>query len=204
MNFLLSAFLSEGSGEKQTGSFIATYVREKNIHLYPESVQQGIQMNKAFNQFKKLHPAFISSKNMLNPRFIKYGDDIVDVFYDHLLAVEWNSYSGESFKSFVNALYQHLIEFHSILPYKANKLIPVMIRENLLGKIDSLEGLHSYMQVLTRKDNFQSSFEATLLDLMGNYTLFREDFRQCLPDLIEFVRVREEAFGEKKQMLRSA
>ena len=50
-----------------------------------------------------------------------YSPVIVDIFYDHFLAKNWNKYHDESLLKFTTAFYTNLALYNDLLPEKLLK-----------------------------------------------------------------------------------
>jgi len=187
MNHLVNLYLSRNLGEKMLGCMIGEIVRTSNTDKYTQNIIDGIELNKKISQFVKEHPAYERSRMKLNPKYSKHSGKIIDIFYDHFLAANWNKYSNDSLQEFSKGAYQFIEENHSILPYKLRKLISVMINDNWLVKFASVNGTHTFMREITRRDTFQTNLEYSLEDLINQYNSFKEDFEELFPQLIQYV-----------------
>ena len=98
MNHLAHLYLSQTNVDLMVGNFIADRVKGKDLLNYSESVQKGIEMHRAIDTFTDEHAVVMKSKKRLFPVYHKYAAVIVDMFYDHILAKNWEEYSPISLK----------------------------------------------------------------------------------------------------------
>lgn len=188
MNHLVNLYLSRNLGEKMLGCLIGEIVRTSNLEKYTPRIIDGIELNKKISNFVKEHPAYERSRTRLNPKYSKHAGKIIDIFYDHFLAANWQNYSKEALGEFTHETYKVIQENHGILPYKLKKLISVMIKDNWLVNLSSVNGVHSFMREITRRDTFQTNLEYSLEDLINQYNSFKADFEELFPDLIQYVQ----------------
>ncbi|HVD98857.1 MAG TPA: acyl carrier protein phosphodiesterase [Cytophagaceae bacterium] len=188
MNHLINLYLSRNLGEKMLGCLIGEIVRTSNFDKYTQGIIDGIELNKKIALFVKDHPVYERSRAKLNPKYSKHSSKIIDIFYDHFLAANWSKYSNESLEQFAKESYQFIEDNHNILPYKLRKLIAVMINNNWLVNYSSVQGVHSFMREITRRDTFQTNLEYSLEDLINHYNEFKADFEEIFPQMIQHVQ----------------
>ncbi|MFN3403634.1 MAG: ACP phosphodiesterase [Cytophagaceae bacterium] len=191
MNFLLTTCLlsqKTDSRDRITGGMIGENVKPKGIEKFNEEIQDGILFTHQFKKYKMSNPAYLKSLKRLNPKFSKYGDHIIDVFYDHLAALNWQKISpDQDLGEYIDKLYQLMIDYHPVIPYKMNRLIPFLISKDLLRTLNTVDGLHKYVKFIAKKDTFQGSFEYAIIDLIENYSAFKEDFEEFVAGVGEFM-----------------
>src|SRR5258708_857949 len=91
MNFLAHVYLSGDHSKVLVGNFIGDFVKGKYLRdRYEPEIAKGIELHRAIDYFTDLHPIVRQSKNRLRPKYNHYSGIIVDIFYDHFLAANWN------------------------------------------------------------------------------------------------------------------
>jgi acyl carrier protein phosphodiesterase len=63
-------------------------------------------LHRAIDTFTDAHPVFRESTKVTF-RYHHYAGVIVDVFYDHFLAKNWNNYSDENLEEFIEFFTNH-------------------------------------------------------------------------------------------------
>ncbi|WP_028981000.1 ACP phosphodiesterase [Sporocytophaga myxococcoides] len=189
MGFLLNTylFLTE-SKDIMVGSFIGSNVKPNKVDNYGAEIRKGILSNHLITNFKRSHLSYLASQKRLSPKFSKYTEDVVDLLYDHLLASTWKERNEYPFVDFIQNLYQDLLEFHSVFPYKMNRLLPFIISNNLFGLLETMNGVHKYIKLMAKRDTLKGNFEYAITDFLENYVEFRNDFKVVLNDLSDFVQ----------------
>jgi len=101
MNFLAHLCLANGDSDLMLGGMIGDFVRGRRaLSAFPEPVRQGIVLHRYIDrhtdhspEVKKLRPRF--------PReFRRYAGIIIDLAFDHELAVNWWRYMPGSLERF--------------------------------------------------------------------------------------------------------
>lgn len=187
MNYLAHAFLSESFDEVFIGNFIGDAVKGKNFEAFEEKVQKGIILHRKIDFYTDCHPAFLSSRKRLATKFGRYASVIVDMYFDHFLAKSFNQYSSLSLHDFAQKSYNTLHEFYGILPQKIKFLLPVMQKENWLKNYENLDGVSRALTGLSKRARFENHMHLSIFELMANYELYKNDFRECFEDVKESV-----------------
>lgn len=190
MHFLAHLYLSGESSSLIVGNFIGEIKTITDPSGFRPDIQEGILLQKLIDEFTNQHEAVIRSRERLNSKYSKYSDFIIDVFYDHFLALNWEAYSSVSLEEFTCSRYDILVENMDLMPYKAKGILPVMAKSNWMNKFRTIGGVH---QTIKEMDMRSTKLTHTLLateDLLANYKEFVNDFNEFFPSLIEFVNER--------------
>lgn len=116
MNFLAHIYLSGESDEVKIGNFIGDFVKASDMEQYNETINQGIRMHWAIDDFTDQHSIVQNSKDRLRPKYGHYSGVIVDIYYDHFLAKNWKDYHDKELRQYVDNQYKMLQNHISILP----------------------------------------------------------------------------------------
>lgn len=196
MNFLAHAFLSGDDDDMLVGNFIADAVKGKKFRRYKEGIRNGILLHREIDTFTDRHPVFLRSKQRIQHRYDKFSGVIIDIYYDHFLAVDWDRFSGNELSEFALHVYKLMLEHYKLLPARSKRILPYMIIHNWLvgySRFDDLQWVFNGMSRRSRKYN--SGMEDAVDSLKEHYDAFREDFRAFFPDMIAHAR----AFREELQ-----
>lgn len=184
MNFLAHLYLSGSNSNIQLGNFIADFVKGKNyVTRFEPEIVKGIELHREIDHFTDHHPVVQESKNRLRPKYRHYSGVIVDVFYDHFLAINWKTYSNESLTDFASQAYQMVRDHESIIPLEVNAMLPSMVKGNWLVNYGTIEGIHRALSGMSRRTPFESKMEEASRDLEENFSYFQKEFNQFFPEL---------------------
>ena len=183
MNFLAHIHLSGDNDLIKIGNFMADGIRGKYFETYPLEMQKGIILHRFIDTYTDTHLVFRKSTKRLHEKYHHYAGVIVDVFYDHFLAKNWNQYSDEELEIFVARFYQSLRDNYDFLSERTKRMMPYMIEQNWLVSYKTVEGIH---QILTQMDNRtknESKMRFASHELMGFYADFENEFTTFFDDL---------------------
>ena len=141
MNYLAHIYLSFEDAEISIGNFIADSIRGNKFQHLPERVQQGIMLHRAIDTYTDSHPIVRASSKRLHANYSHYSRVIVDIFYDHFLARNWEAYSNVPLGDFVSGFYDLLEDHYTILPTGVKRMMPYMIADNWLLNYANMEGI---------------------------------------------------------------
>ncbi len=187
MNFLAHLHLSGNNPEVMVGNFIGDFVKGRDLSsVYGTGIANGIVLHRAIDDFTDHHPIVKASKTRLFPTYRHYSAVIVDIFYDHFLAANWNVYSTESLDNYAARSYQIVLNHHSILPERVNQMLSYMMKGNWLVNYASIDGIQRALTGMSRRATFESKMQDATHDLERSYEAFQSEFDQFFPELKKF------------------
>lgn len=196
MNFLAHCYLSGASEDILIGNFIADSVKGKDFENYNPGIIEGIRLHRLIDEYTDTHEIVKESKRRLSPAYGKYGAVVMDIFYDHFLAVAWKDYSAVELKDFVQHVYRVVDKYRDILPERVLEYLPYMVSQNWLYNYSTLEGIAKTLKGMAHRAKFESHMESSIEDLKKDYELYKHDFGHYFPQLIGFVASRSEHFSK--------
>lgn len=186
MNFLAHLYLSEDNTNIMIGNFIADSIRGNQFtHLHPE-IQQGIRLHREIDTFTDAHEIVRKSKRRLHKRYGLYAGVVIDIFYDHYLAKNWDKYSAMPLDIYVNSVYDLLQDNFDMLPEKTQHMLPYMMEYNWLYNYQYQEGIERVMNGMNRRTKNRAQMNLAIEDLRILNSEFQQDFELFFEDLRTF------------------
>ncbi len=189
MNFLSHLYLSGNSEGLIIGNFIADSVKGNAINDFPEEIRKGIILHRKIDTYTDSHPIVEQSKIRLREKYKKYAGVIVDIYYDHYLAINWSDYSTENFHTYTQNIYALIEQNRQHLPPKSAMFTKYMLEHNILSAYAKLEGIEKVLLGMSRRTTFESNMEHAIKDLKEHYNLFENEFKLFFPKLQQFVNL---------------
>nr|WP_315191267.1 acyl carrier protein phosphodiesterase [uncultured Flavobacterium sp.] len=183
MNFLAHIYLSGDNDLIKIGNFMADGIRGKQYENFPLDIQKGIVLHRAIDTYTDAHPVFRQSTKRLHTNYHHYAGVIVDVFYDHFLAKNWNLYSNEKLEDYVARFYQSLDKNIAVLSDKTRNFMPYMIQHNWLVSYQTVEGITKILTQMDSRTNNQSKMRFANTELVKFYSEFENEFTLFFKDL---------------------
>lgn len=188
MNFLAHGYLSGDSDPVLVGNFIGDFVKGRQIDNFSPEIASGIILHRKIDEYTDSHPVVIRSRDRIRKKYRHYTGVVIDVFYDHLLAVNWKDYHDQPLDIFCKRIYDVIYRHFDILPGRAQEMIPWMVKYNWLLNYSTFEGIDRSLKGLSRRTAFKSGMENAVTDLREHFDNFNNDFSEFFPDLIQFTR----------------
>ena len=188
VNYLAHMYLAGDDADSVIGNFIADHVKGEDILNYSSAIVAGIKMHRAVDLFTDTHPIVKLSISRLRPKFRKYSGVIVDMFYDHFLSAEWDNYSKIDIDTFTGQRFGILMSNSEIMPYRAQYLLPFMIKHNWMKMYGSIEGLNRALTGMSKRTSFASQLEIASTELEKYYEKFKGEFEEFFPQVVEYIK----------------
>lgn len=183
MNYLAHLYLSGEPGDLMIGNFIADNVKGSKFKEYSGKIQKGILLHRHIDTFTDSHPIVRESKERLRGKYDKLSGIITDVFYDHFLAVNWNSYSPLPLKIYSREVYNFLDKNRSVLPQHSQIFLEYMVRNDILSAYAEIKGIEKVLKGLSQRLSFKPKMENAIVELEKYYYEFEADFKEFFPQL---------------------
>lgn len=183
MNFLAHIYLSGENKQIQLGNFLADMVKPKDRELYSKDFQKGIELHLAIDEFTDHHEMVRESKKLIWDKYRHYSAVLVDIFYDHFLALQWNAHSEIPMRTFVDDFYRLMHDEYPNLPEGGQRLLPFMEAQDWLYNYQYPSGIHRVLQGMSRRASFKSKMEGGVEDLKLHFEDFQSHFNIFFPEL---------------------
>ena len=184
MNFLAHIYLSGDNDLMKIGNFMADGIHGKHFDTFPMEIQKGIILHRSIDTFTDTHPIFRQSTKRLHANYHHYSGIIVDIFYDHFLAKNWNKYSDEKLEDYVEHFYRSLNDNYEFLNEKTQKILPYLIQQNWLLSYQTIEGIENVLVKMDNRMKRDSNMRFSVTELRTYYSEFEEEFTTFFEELI--------------------
>ncbi len=197
MNWLAHVFLSPPQIEFRLGNLLADLVKGKERAGMPERFQEGIKQHQAIDRFTDTHLIVSRSRSRIIGDFPHATGILMDIFYDHFLAIDWKRYAKGSLESFTQMFYSQMQSHSILLPEHARHAIEYILREDQLGAYQRLDGIEMALRRLSirleQRIGKNLRLERGMDELVANYDDLRGDFAEFFPQLQSHIRDFESA-----------
>ena len=152
-------------------------------------------LHRHIDAFTDAHPIVKQSTKRLHTFHHKYSPVIVDIYYDFLLAKNWEKYSkgdpsvwNDEIRLFVDKMYNILTNRKLELPLKLRNRLPYMIADDWLMRYTTFEGLHGAFLRIEKAAAFPGNFGNAAEHLEMFLDEFDAEFNVFFPDLQKHVQ----------------
>lgn len=188
MNFLAHLFLSGENEEVMVGNLLEDFVvgrieHPRNIQ-YNIDIKNGISLHRLIDSFTDTHPLVSDCKSVLYEKYHKYAAVVIDIFFDHFLAIHWEKYSSEPFDDFRKRVHLSFQNHWEVMPDQMKPMIESMIKHDWLKNYSEFWGMERALTGISRRTAYVSNMENAVEDLKLHYDLFDEKFGEFFPLMI--------------------
>jgi acyl carrier protein phosphodiesterase len=191
LNFLAHLHLADGDAGDMTGGVAADFVRNPDLHRLSPEVFRGVMLHRLIDGFTDRHPTTLRSISRVSRTMGWFGGIVIDIYYDHILAREWNRYSAEPLATFAARSYGVLDAGHAALPDDARKFIRRFVDEDRLNRYATLDGIEDTLDRVSKVIAERLPHRAIPLTRAMPILIERDadiaaDFHEFYPDLMAF------------------
>ena len=92
MNFLGHIYLSGQDTELAIGNLVADQIKGNRISELPDKIKNGIVLHRLIDEFTDNHISYKKCVRKLFPKYRHYSRIIIDMYFDHFLAANWDNF----------------------------------------------------------------------------------------------------------------
>lgn len=115
----------------------------------------------------------------------RYAGIVIDVFFDHCLARDWQHYADQPLPSFTAEVYR-VLAAEPQLPARLAQIAPYMTADDWLGSYREFAVLEQVLRGIARRLSQPQELTAAMGELERLYEPLSEDFRAFYPQLQAF------------------
>lgn len=185
MNYLAHLYLAGDDDDWIAGALLGDFVkgRLENIAL-PAGVIEGIRLHRAIDSFTDQHSTVSRSRARLSQRRLVSGI-IVDLAYDHFLALRWSQFAAEPLPLFCDRHYSCLMARKHSFPKKLRTMLPHMVHHDWLGSYAELDNVALALERIGTRLSRPDLLTGVMRDLEQHYLGLEQDFLEFFPEAIE-------------------
>ena len=196
MNWLAHLFLSQPDGKHRLGNLFGDLIKGKERRKLNSCFNEGIRQHLLIDSFTDCHPIVKLSKQRIDIQHRRYRGVLIDVFYDHFLAINWHLYSSVELKDFTRNVYRSFIEYWDEIPMFPRIVIFRMMEQDWLGSYYYIAGVETTLKriktKLSQKHHDFFVVESFIGELENNYDLLNRDFNLFFPEIIKYLNSQQD------------
>lgn len=167
---------------------MADGIHGHKLEDFPPGIQKGIMLHRAIDTFTDSHPIFRQSTRRLHPQYHHYAGVIVDIYYDHFLAKNWQDYHSMPLQEYAASFYRLLEQNNDILTQRTKAMIPHMIRQDWLASYATVDGIGGILCQMDRRTKNKSGMERSVNELKDYYGEFEKEFTAFFTEVRSFAK----------------
>jgi acyl carrier protein phosphodiesterase len=183
MNWLAHLYFAEPTPEDRLGNLLPDLLGGADLARVPAIYERGIRRHRQIDAFTDAHPMFRQSVGRIPMPLRRYGGILVDVFYDHFLARQWDRYAAVSLERFAVGAYEDLAVAEGCLGGGLGTRLDWMRKVDLLCSYREVEGVERALRGISRRLRRPVDLGAAVGILEAGRAGFGGDFAEFFPAL---------------------
>jgi acyl carrier protein phosphodiesterase len=184
MNYLAHLALSYPATGLVVGNFIGDHIRNKDLDKFTKEVQLGVEMYRSIDAFADTHPLTISIREKLFMEYRHISRILVDIYYDHFLALHFEAFHQQSLTLFNHEITILLQQHAGIMPPSAQGYLKGMKAQNWLLEYSSKAGIDIILNKMANRSGLHLLITAAKM-LEKHYPFFQAQFLKFYPELLD-------------------
>ena len=186
MNFLAHLYLADRQPDALLGSLMGDFVKGPLEGRFSAELTRALAQHRKVDAFTDAHPIVRASRGRVAPARRRFAGILVDVFYDHFLALHWEDYADEPLEAFTREVYSLLRTREAILPERLRLIAPRMAQLDWLGSYRRVEAVHVALDRMGERLKRGNALLGAGEELTANYAGLEADFRAFFPEVVRF------------------
>ena len=183
MNFLAHSLFGYYDPALVTGQFCGDFVRGSDLSHFPRGIEVGIRLHRRMDAFTDVHAALQPAKVSLGPNRRRVSGIILDVMFDHWLAVNWHKFSDLGLHQHVAAVHQAVHEYNEHIPPELARFMRFLHNEKVLESNDELAAIAVTLGRLSSRSPRFAHLAMSVQELEPLARALDVPFKRFYPDL---------------------
>ena len=154
MNFLGHLYFSDNNLDLMYANLFGDFVKGKNYAHYSKTIQNGIKLHRTIDNYIDNHPAVTKLRRKLYTSLPKISGIAIDLYFDHVLAANWDKFHNQPLDSFLDDFHQKTIRKEDYNNPRFLFLIDTMKKGRWLYHYKSAQGLDNACLGLSKRISF--------------------------------------------------
>ena len=185
MNYLAHLHLGGDAPAQLLGSLYGDFVKGPLAGQWPADIEAAIRLHRRIDAFTDNHPLQARSRARFPAERRRYAGILLDLFFDHCLALHWADYAEQPLDRFTARVYR-VLAAEAVLPGRLALIAPRMAAQDWLGSYTDFAVLEQVLCAMQRRLSRPEGLDGAMAELERLYQPLSEDFRLFYPELQRF------------------
>lgn len=187
LNWLAHLRLAPPPPLLRLGNLAGDFVRGVDVAALHPELQRGIAAHRAVDAFVDAHPVVAAARGRLAPPFRRFGGVLLDVWFDHFLARDWERHGpGGTLAAFLADVHADLQEHRALLPPDLQRIAGAVARDDWLGAYATVDGIEGVLAAMGRRLARPTPLARGGELLRARYGELERTFESLWPELTAF------------------
>ncbi|WP_263142458.1 ACP phosphodiesterase [Pseudomonas sp. RIT-PI-AD] len=187
MNYLAHLHLGGPAPEQLLGSLYGDFVKGPLGGRYSPRIEAAIRLHRRIDVFTDAHPLTARARARFPEERRRTSGILLDLFFDHCLALHWGDYAEEPLERFTSRVYG-VLTTEPALPERLVGVAPYMAAQDWLGSYRDFRVFERIIAGMSGRLSRPHLLQGAYAELDELYGVLSEDFRAFYPQLMAFAR----------------
>ncbi|MBL8484599.1 MAG: DUF479 domain-containing protein [Rhodocyclaceae bacterium] len=183
MNYLAHLYLSDGTPDGMLGSLMGDFVKGPLAQVESDSLRAAIALHRSVDSYTDAHPVVRASRARVHPNYRRTSGILVDMFYDHFLALHWDDYSDVALDEFCACAYAVVRARQGDMPAVMRRVMLAMAEHDWLGAYREPAAVLHALERMSSRLSRPEVLRGGGAELLTHYAELEADFRAFFPQL---------------------
>lgn len=186
MNFLAHCHLAHVTQTSMLGNLLGDFAKGPVSSLpYSDEVKLGIELHRAVDSYTDNHEYTLELKAQLG-KWRRFGGIILDVFYDHQLACQFERIENMPLLKFSTLCYQQLADVPDVAPERFKRVVTSMSQMDWLSGYKKLENIERALVGISQRLSNRIELSHSIDWYLAHQPLFSNGFLDFYNELQNF------------------
>lgn len=184
MNYLAHLYLSDPDDLHLLGNIAGDWVKGPlQGHDLPPRMLEGVRRHRWVDSTTDSHPAVRDARRLFSPERRRAVPIILDMVFDHLLAVNWSDHAAVPLDSFLADCYAALHRTRAHWPEAGQRLLPGIIERDLLGQYRDIRVIGSSLDHIAGRLSRDIGLRGALPEIRSNLGVLEHTHAQVMGNI---------------------
>jgi acyl carrier protein phosphodiesterase len=191
MNFLGHLYFSNNNIELMYANLYGDHIKGRNLGHLPNVVQKGIELHRSIDNYIDHHPKVIELMHQLYPELPKVTGIAIDLFFDYLLAKNWDNYHSHPFEIFLHEFYSYEPIYWNDYSNEYKEFIVKMRTFKWMNYYKEFEGLKKSCEGVSARLSFPNELVNAPNVFLKHEKIITSCFKEYMKEAIHFFDQKE-------------
>ena len=178
------------------GQFCGDFVRGRDLSRFPGGLERGIRLHRYLDRYTDTHPELIKARHSINEVPLRFSGILIDVMFDHYLALRWDSLNVGSLDRHVQRVHSALEKHQQHFPDSLKRFMLALVQEKILQGNIHLRSIETTLNRISRRSTRYSDLSLSIDQLEPLRDTLVNPFDIFFPDLHHAAQMHFSQSGE--------
>ncbi|MFA0810449.1 acyl carrier protein phosphodiesterase [Microbulbifer epialgicus] len=199
MNYLAHLLLSGPEARWRLGGLLGDFVKGPLKGERPADIEAGIKLHRRIDATTDLHGAYRDALAHLDPKWRRYAGIALDIWFDHLLAQNWQVWHPQDLEDFCAECWRDFRNDSRYIPPRAKEFMVRAEQFKLLQSYREERVIGLTLERVGQRLRHPVALQEVLPELSAGRETLEHNFNKLMNDLnLEALRFRQHYSGSDK------